>query len=489
MADDHWLGTGGADDEPPSARRVAAVAVLGVALFAAATLPGTPAGLGLSLVGAGVAGAVLLARPIHLEPAAMILGGLGLVLVAMPTIRAATWVVGLDLLAAAGLATVVATGAVRWREVFAAPLPVLSAVGGAIGFILGPLRGRLRPRRAAPAARGAAIALAMVAVFGTLFATADRAFAQLAQDLLVPDWDLSLLPARIVVFAVVLLGTAALARTAARPIAPVDSGATQEVPHGLARTEWTIALTVLDLLFAAFVAVQVAVLFGGRDHVLSTSGLTYAEYARQGFFQLLAVGALTLGVVAGAVRWARRSASSDERRLQLLLGALCLLTLVVLASAFRRLSLYESVFGYTRLRISVHGTIIWMAALFVLVMVAGVRMRAPWLPRAALTLTAVSLVVFTLLNPDGRIAERNVERYESVGTIDLSYVAGLSADAAPALADLPPRLRACALAGMEADLREPDPFLGWNAGRVQARAALPALADCSPQTFSRAMGA
>ena len=56
-------------------------------------------------------------------------------------------------------------------------------------------------------------------------------------------------------------------------------------------------LGVLDALFLAFVAVQATVLFGGHAHVLETEGLTYAEYARQGFWQLLWVSALTLLVL------------------------------------------------------------------------------------------------------------------------------------------------------------------------------------------------
>ena len=58
----------------------------------------------------------------------------------------------------------------------------------------------------------------------------------------------------------------------------------------LSRAEWVIPLALLDALFLAFVIVQLAVLFGGHDRVLRTTGLTYAEYARSGFWQLLAVG-------------------------------------------------------------------------------------------------------------------------------------------------------------------------------------------------------
>ena len=79
-------------------------------------------------------------------------------------------------------------------------------------------------------------------------------------------------------------------------------------------------LLVLDALFLAFVAVQVTVLFGGNDYVLRTAGLTYAEYAREGFWQLIAAGTLTLGVVKGATLVAQPRTSRERRALQVLLG-------------------------------------------------------------------------------------------------------------------------------------------------------------------------
>jgi hypothetical protein len=47
-------------------------------------------------------------------------------------------------------------------------------------------------------------------------------------------------------------------------------------------------------LFGAFAAAQLVVLAGGGRHVIETAGLTYAQYARSGFFQLLAVAVITL---------------------------------------------------------------------------------------------------------------------------------------------------------------------------------------------------
>ena len=53
-------------------------------------------------------------------------------------------------------------------------------------------------------------------------------------------------------------------------------------------------LVVVDLLFLAFVAVQFRYLFGGAELVRGADGLSYAEYARRGFFELVAVAALSL---------------------------------------------------------------------------------------------------------------------------------------------------------------------------------------------------
>jgi hypothetical protein len=247
-----------------------------------------------------------------------------------------------------------------------------------------------------------------------------------------------------------------------------------------------MALGLLDLLFAVFVVLQVTVLLGGHDHVLRTAGLTYAEYARQGFFQLLAVGILTLGVVAGALRWAARNGRKDSMLLRVLLGVLCALTLVVLASALRRLGLYEAAFGFTQARLTAHAVIWWLGGMLVLVMAAGVRMRGWWLPRAALAVTAVALLTFSALNPDGLVASRNVSRFQETGRIDVAYLAGLSADAVPALAELPPNVRSCVL-GMSGAARElggSEPWYAWNLGREKARQVLAGQADagaiCAP---------
>jgi hypothetical protein len=232
-----------------------------------------------------------------------------------------------------------------------------------------------------------------------------------------------------------------------------------------------VPLAFLNVLFLAFVLVQLAVLFGVRDRVLRTAGLTYAEYARQGFWQLLAVAALTLGVIGAAALVADAPRREHRLLLRALCGALCALTVVVLASTVQRLLLYEDAFGLTRLRLFVTAFALWLGGLFALLVLAGIvgavrRRLAP----VVVAGTALALLGFSLASPDRLIAERNVERWRETGRLDERYLIRLSADAVPALVELPAELEV--LADLEAALADEEPWSSFNFSRRRARGLL-----------------
>ena len=92
-----------------------------------------------------------------------------------------------------------------------------------------------------------------------------------------------------------------------------------------------------------------------------------------------------------------------------------MLCLVVLASALKRLGLYEQAYGYTRLRLLADANILWLGAVLALVLAALAAGRAGWLPRALVLVSALGALAFAVANPDGRIAARNVDRYLAGG--------------------------------------------------------------------------
>ena len=231
------------------------------------------------------------------------------------------------------------------------------------------------------ALRSVGITVGLLLVFGLLFASADRVFARL-----MPRVEADLLPGQVVVGVLVAVVAAALAHLALAP--PSWSDARLAPRPAAKRGEWLLPVLALDAMVLLFVTVQVGALLGGHRHVLETEGLTYAEYAREGFAQLVVVTALTLVVVAVAARRAPRETPRDRLVSRLALGALCVGTLGVVASALRRMDLYVDAFGLTRLRVFVTVTEIALAAVFVLLLVAGIRWRGGWLPRAVLQVVA-----------------------------------------------------------------------------------------------------
>jgi hypothetical protein len=242
------------------------------------------------------------------------------------------------------------------------------------------------------------------------------------------------------------------------------------VPRLVRRAEWVLPLAAMDLVFLVFVGVQVAGVVSAPPQDRDFSG-----YARAGFWQLDVVTVLTLLVLGVAARVAPRAERADRLLLRVLLGTLALCTLAIVASAIRRLSLYEEAYGFTRLRVLVGAVELWLGVVFLLVILAGVRLRAGWLPRAVAGTALVGLLVVAQVNPDRFIADRNVDRYARTGDIDLPYLATLSADAAPALDRLPPDRRACALYAIAARLIwTPDDWRGWNLARSRAREAISA---------------
>ncbi|MFF3859351.1 DUF4153 domain-containing protein [Streptomyces sp. NPDC002209] len=394
-------------------------------------------------------------------------------LLAVPALRDAGWPSTLALLAAVMLGALALHGSRTWPGVLLSPVGFVDAAVLGIRWAWSGLRSRgsgVDRSRWLPVAKAALVAVVLLVLFGALFASADAAFADLLSGL-TPDVSVGDSPVRFLLF---LLG-AFLALAAARAAAAPSRWDRIRVAPGKprSRVEWALPLAVLNLLFAGFNAVQLAVLFGGYDKVLESTGLTYAEYARQGFWQLLWATLLTLAVIALALRWAPRGGAGDRGFVRVVLGTLCALTLVVVASALRRMDLYVDAYGLTRLRVSVAAMELWLGLVIVLIMAAGV-FGASRLPRAVAGSAAVAVLAFGLLSPDGMVAERNVARFQQDGKIDLAYFQSLSADAVPALDRLPEPRRSCALRGINNELsrRGRVPWYAMSLGEYRARQIL-----------------
>ena len=448
---------------------------LAVGLLAGIVLPFRDHGLGTCAVLLAAGGVILGFSVNRRSPFTLACAALCVLLAATVVVRDAEWIVVLCVMAGGVLCMV---GLVNGRT-----LP---------GFVLGCMAWPLAGLRGAPwlgrslravtgGGRSAAIlrtvwwSLLGLIVFGLLFASADALFAEWA-GAVVPDLQVDSFVLR--AFLTVAIGGMVLAATYLAVNPPrVDSG-TGRARSVAQRYEWLAPVLLVDGVFVVFLAAQATVIFGGHGYLESTTGLTYAEYVHQGFGQLTVATALTLLVVWAAARKAARSTTVDRAWLRGSLGLLCVLTLVVVASALYRMHVYQEAYGFTRLRLLVDVFEGWLGLLVLGVLVSGVTLRAAWLPRASLLSGAGLLLLLAAVNPDAWIAQHNLDRYDETGKVDWSYLQGLSADAVPVLATLPAEQAACALSGKELGS---DDWLEWNLGRQRADPLLgSSLAEWSP---------
>jgi hypothetical protein len=283
-------------------------------------------------------------------------------------------------------------------------------------------------RRGAAVLRGAAFSLLPLLIFGSLLMAADAIFQNLVHRILRFDFT------HLVVIAFIMVWVGGYLRGLL--FGKELNLGTQKflLPISLGATEMVVMLGLLDLLFLAFVAVEVRYFFGGSALVQATTGLTYAEYARRGFFELVTVAALVLPFLL-FVHWLLRPDDAWGQRLfKWLAGAQIGLLFVIMASAIERMRLYQAEYGLSEQRLYPTAFMGWLAVVFVwfcLTVLRGHRERFAFGAMVAGFLLVASLQA---LNPDALIARTNLARARSGHIFDARYAGRLSADAVPELA-------------------------------------------------------
>jgi hypothetical protein len=204
-----------------------------------------------------------------------------------------------------------------------------------------------------------------------------------------------------------------------------------------AATEVAIALAALNALFLAFVLVQFRYLFGGQGLLEARTHLTYAQYARHGFFELVVVAVLVLLVLLASDALLRGDGSRGALIVRCLAWCLLGLVFVVMASALQRMRLYEEAYGLTQLRIYAVGIIGWLGVVFVWFGLTVLRGRRASFALGAVLAGFAATAILNVVNPDALIARTNLDR----SRVDILYVAGLSDDAVPAMLESLPSLR------------------------------------------------
>jgi hypothetical protein len=333
-------------------------------------------------------------------------------------------------------------------------------------------RQEARGRRARAVVRGTLLAAPLLLVLGLLLASADVVFASLFGI----DVHAASLLSHSLALALGAWVMAGLLRAASgTPIGQLPAG-----PR-LGWVEAAVVLGLMNLLFLAFAVAQLLALSRGGRKVIETAGLTYAEYARTGFFQLLGVAAITLLSVLALRALVDRSEPATRRGFAILAEMTVALTLVIVFVAVRRLGLYADTFGLTMLRLYCTVFAYWIGAVFILfgLLLAGLGRGRAWLPSAVVGIGLAGLLALNLFNPEAAVVRHNVSNAGRIDRFDAAYLASLSDDAVPtlvaAIPELPPDARSLVLDSLcspRAVART-----GWASYNISRDRALRSLAE------------
>lgn len=203
--------------------------------------------------------------------------------------------------------------------------------------------------------------------------------------------------------------------------------------------EPVLAITVTSLLsviYVIFSSIQIIYLFFGSLEL--PHDYTYAEYARQGFFQLLFVCLINLTLVLVCL-----GRFKESRILKAILTLISLCTYIMTASSAMRMMIYIKYYHLTFLRIFVLWALAVICLLMTGVLISIYKEKFP-LFKYSMVIVTVLYIGLSFSHPDYWIARVNTSYllaeidFEETGSSnsDVSYLGRLSADAAPVLLTL-----------------------------------------------------
>lgn len=298
-------------------------------------------------------------------------------------------------------------------------------------------------RQVWPILRGVVIALPVIAIFASLLSSADPIFAKRFEDF-IDVFQIDNLPEYIFRLIYILIFAYGLSGAFLHAAQKSDEQVKEKtwISPFLGFTESAIVLGSVVLLFVMFVVIQFQYFFGGQANI-GIEGYTYAEYARKGFGELVAVAFFSLLLLLGLGAITRRESEKQRRTFSILGIALVGLLIVMLIAAFQRLVLYEAAYGFSRLRTYTHVFMIWLGLLLVAVVILEVLRRERAVGLAMILASLGFIISLNVLNVDAFIVEQNIQREirstndktfaQGRADLDAQYFLDLSEDAIPPL--------------------------------------------------------
>lgn len=275
---------------------------------------------------------------------------------------------------------------------------------------------------------GLFLSIPIVGVLGFLLIQADPIFGKLTQDFL------SSILERAIVSFILFIAILAFAKLYVKENKDVLEKIDDQNPVESKGYEFMVVLGSVAILFGIFILIQFQYLFSKPDiarlQEIGIASLTYSEYVRKGFFELLIVASIVIGLISFVVSKIKKNVGKEKILIQTFGGVVLFQTGLILWSDLMRLKLYADENGLTRARIFGFIFLIYLAYLLIIMLIELMqRINQKQLFAAIVPLTLVVLASLTMINIDGLIATRFKPTVNK--EIDYFYISSLSADTYP----------------------------------------------------------
>lgn len=196
------------------------------------------------------------------------------------------------------------------------------------------------------------------------------------------------------------------------------------------------AVVPILFLYVVFFISQWDYYISGFTGVLPKD-FSYAEYAREGFFQLCVIALINFAIILFIITFMRRNEANKSVILKILSVIISVFTLVLISTALSKLFLYIKYYGLTHRRIYAAWLMVVLAVIFLLILLNQIFTKLKMVPLCA-CVAVIAFGFLALSNVDARIAEYNVKQYKegSLSSVDLSELYDLEYAAIPSLIDL-----------------------------------------------------
>lgn len=283
---------------------------------------------------------------------------------------------------------------------------------------------------------GLTVSIPIAAILMSLFMSADAVFANVMEkvidfiglDFTIAFWDIVFGCIFGLLLAAMLLGLK-YSETKQTPAAKIGDNIESLIIGTF--------LTIINVFIITFVAFQFVYLFGGTINI-TASDMTYAEYARRGFFELSTASGIIFAIALFVLIMTKKKAGKLPLWIKLTTVCLCLCNGVLLISSMKRMLLYVDIYGLSVKRVLT----IWfmvIIGLCLLWIILKCFINKIYVMKWIGVTVIISVCILSLSNTERIIANYNVNRYLSSpkgNSIDVNYLGQLSYTAVPEIVRL-----------------------------------------------------